>query len=134
MAQASALFPMMQFSWAPWRALSEQAFKIVSEAAQLHVEMADEIIRLVDKTETEGEPILRNLEYNYPGIGYEEITDEFMLGENILVCPVVTKGTFRKKIVLPPGKWQDPEGKIFDGEKSEYFDTPLEKLLWFRKV
>lgn len=55
MAQVSALFPMMQFSWAPWRALSEQAFKIVSEAAQLHVEMADEIIRLVDKTETEGD-------------------------------------------------------------------------------
>jgi len=134
MAQASALFPMMQFSWAPWRALSEEALKHVLGAAQLHKAMGDEIIALVSNAEQTGEPIIRPLEYGYPGCGYETVKDEFLLGEDILVCPVVTKGTFEKNIVLPDGNWQDTDGKVYAGGQTLRMKTPLEQLLWFRKV
>ncbi len=134
MAQTSALFPMMQFSWAPWRALSEKSFKIVLEAAQLHKRMADEIIELVADAERTGEPILRTLEYVDPHKGYESIVDEFCLGNDILVCPIVTKGTFEKDVVFPAGKWKDESGKVYEGNTVVRIPSPLESLLWFRSV
>ncbi len=133
MAQASALCPMMQFSWAPWRVLSKEGLRLVVEAAQLHKRLAPEIMELVRKSETDGEPILRNLEYNYPGQGYEYIKDEFMLGENILVCPVVTKGTFEKDLIFPEGTWIAEDGTEYSGAETHRVETPLSKLVWFRR-
>ncbi len=134
MAQVSALFPMMQFSWAPWRALSEESYKIVAEAAQLHKRMADEIISYVADAEKTGEPVLRSLEYNDPGNGYEEIVDEYMVGKDILVCPIVTKGTFEKDVVFPEGTWKDEDGNIYEGRSVIRVASPLNKILWYRRV
>ncbi len=134
MAQASALFPMMQFSWAPWRALSKESFQTVLEAARLHGRMAEEIISLIDAAMETGEPVLRSLEYADPHQGYATVSDEFLLGEDILVCPVVTKGTFEKEIVFPEGKWQAEDGTVYEGRTAQRLKTPLDRLLWFRRV
>ena len=134
MAWASALFPMMQFSRAPWKCLSKESYDIIVDAYKLHNSMSDEIIALVENAEKTGEPILRSLEYNDPHNGYATITDEFMLGKDILVCPVITKGTTKKKITFPQGKWQDDNGNIYNGRDVVELSTPLNKLLWFRRV
>lgn len=134
MAQASALFPMMQFSWAPWRVLSADELKIVKDAAELHCKMGKEICALVSEAEKTGEPILRSLEYVDPHKGYATINDEFLLGNNILVCPVVTKGTRSKMITFPTGSWQSANGTIYQGNTCQQVDTPLESLLWYRRV
>ena len=134
MAQVSALFPMMQFSMAPWRVLSEKNLEAVKAAAELHYAMSDKIIELVRKSEVSGEPIVRCLEYNYPGEGYKYIKDQFMLGDDILVCPVVTPGTFEKEVVIPAGRWQDCDGKIYEGGVRTVVQTPLEKLVWMKKI
>ena len=134
MAQASALMPMMQFSWAPWRVLSKEALGLVKEAAALHLRMADEILAMVRRTEVEGEPILRCLEYNDPHCGYEHITDEFMLGEDILVVPILKKGEFEKDIVFPKGTWRDEDGNTYEGGMTHRVQTPIERLAWYRRV
>lgn len=134
MAQVSALCPMMQFSWAPWKALDSRRLDIVLAAARLHEKMSGEIIELIEESEVSGEPVLRNLEYNDPHNGYEEIKDEFMLGENILAAPVVTPKTYRRKVVFPQGTWQDEDGNLYEGRTERMLETPEEKLLWFRKV
>lgn len=134
MAQASALFPMMQFSWAPWRVLSEKAFEAVKAAARLHCEMSDKIIACVSDAEKTGEPIVRPLEYNDPGKGFESVTDQFMLGTDILVCPVVTKGTFERDVVFPKGTWKDSDGNVYPGRTVAKLPSPTDKLLWFEKI
>lgn len=134
MAQSSALFPMMQFSRAPWRCLSKEAFDIVLDAYRLHIKMSDEIISLVENAEKTGEPILRSLEYCDPGQGYAPIVDEFMLGWDILVCPVTKKGVFKKEITFPLGKWASEDGTVYEGRSVHLLDTPLSSLLWFRRV
>jgi alpha-glucosidase (family GH31 glycosyl hydrolase) len=135
MAQCSALFPMMQFSWAPWEAVSGKALKIIHEAAELHCKMADEIIAVINDVNYTGEPVLRSLEYYDPHRGYEQIKDEFMIGENILAAPVVVKGMFKKEVVFPKGRWkQDDNDTVYEGNNSYLIDSPLEKLLWFRRV
>ena len=134
MAQASALFPMMQFSLAPWSHLSKESFNSVYDAYKLHRQLSDEIISQVSNAEKTGEPILRSLEYYDPHQGYAEITDEVMLGDSILICPIITKGTYEKEITFPNGKWQDCCGNIYEGRSKQTLKTPIENLLWFRKI
>lgn len=134
MAQVSALCPMMQFSWAPWKALNELHFDMVLQAAKLHEQMADEIITLIEEAERGGEPILRNMEYNYPNRGFETIIDQFMLEENILVAPVVTPRTYAREVTFPQGKWEDEKGNIYEGNQTILLPSPLDTLLWFRKI
>ncbi len=134
MAQCSALFPMMQFSWAPWKALSKENLAICVEAAKLHQRMAGEIMALVKDAEKTGEPIMRTLEYNDPHQGYAPITDEFMLGADILAAPVVTKGTRERTVYFPAGLWEDEEGVRYQGRTAQVLASPIEKLLWFKRV
>ncbi len=133
-SQLSALFPMMQFSWSPWRVLDKKHLELVKKAYNLHTDMADEIYSLVEKSFDNGEPILRCLEYNYPNQGYEKIMDEYMIGEDILVAPVYTPNTYSKDVVIPNGKWKSNFGIIYEGGKTYNIETPLSDLLWFRKI
>jgi alpha-glucosidase (family GH31 glycosyl hydrolase) len=52
-----------------------------------------------------GEPIVRPLDFDYPGQGSGMITDELLLGRSILVAPVLKKGGTKRNIHFPPGAW-----------------------------
>ena len=133
MAQISVFFPMMQFSWAPWRVLSKEAWEIVARFGKLHAQVADEIMAIIEQSAVTGEPVVRNLEYAYPGCGYEKIEDQYLCGDDILVCPVVTKGTYEKDVVIPEGTWQDELGNLYECGVHR-IPTPVERLPYFRKV
>ncbi len=133
MAQASALFPMMQLSSLPWRHLSERAAGAVKKMAELHERMYPEIERALAIAEESGEPIVRSLEYQYPGHGYERIRDQYLLGDRVMAAPVVTKGTVRRTVHIPDGVWEDEHGKQHAGPCVEEADAPLETLLWYRR-
>jgi alpha-glucosidase (family GH31 glycosyl hydrolase) len=132
-AQCSALFPMMQFSAAPWRLLNDEHFHLCKQAAQLHVDTGEKILRLVRESARTGEPILRHLEYEYPGLGYENVTDQFLLGSDILVAPVITKGAVRRSISFPPGTWVGDDQSIVEGPCILEVDAPLSRLPWYRR-
>lgn len=132
--QLSSMFPMMQFSRAPWKWLSKDAFALVKGAYDHHMKFIDEIMELVSNAEMTGEPILRNLEYNDPNQGFAKITDEYMLGTDLLVCPVITKGARERVVHFPSGRWIDEDGAIYEGRSSKTLSAPLDKLLWFRRV
>jgi alpha-glucosidase len=133
-AQVSALMPMMQFSVAPWRILSKENLKICKNMAELHSLMGKEILKMAEGSAVSGEPIVRAMEYVYPGKGYELITDQFMLGDSILVAPVVTKGQRSREVVFPEGKWKAEDGAVLDGGKTQNVEVPVERLPWFRKI
>lgn len=134
MAQCSALFPMMQFSWEPWKAVDGRHAALVKKAHDLHIEFAEKILSLVEAAYNDGEPILRSLEYNYPHCGYEYVTDTFMLGKDILVAPVVIKGQTVRCVCLPDGSWQGFDGKIYEGGKKVNISVTLEDLPYFIKL
>ncbi len=133
MAQLSSLFPMMQFSWAPWRMLDFKHSSLCLSFASLHKDFAPYIIELVKESATSGEPIVRHLEYEYPHCGYEKILDQFLLGSKVLVAPVLEKGQVKRHVVLPKGKWQYVDGIIYEGGKTVEVDAPLEVLPYFIK-
>ena len=133
-AQCSALMPMMQFSVAPWRVLSEENMTICREMALLHERMGHEILNMAKASAKSGEPIVRPMEYMYPHQGYAEIKDQFLLGENILVAPVLEKRARSRSVILPPGKWRGDDGSLAEGPCTQTIDAPLARLPWYRKV
>ena len=134
MAQCSALFPMMQFSWAPWKALRPKGLALCLEAARLHEKMAPRIEALVHKAERDGEPVMRALEYADPHAGFERVADEFLLGDEILVAPVITERTYEREVFFPAGRWKDEDGNVFEGRTQKRLSAPIEKLLWFERA
>ena len=134
MAQCSALFPMMQFSWAPWEAVSPEMLVHVKAAHDLHLSFSEKILSLVKSAEQTGEPIIRALCYNYPDCGYEKIQDEFMLGENILVAPVIRKGEKTRRIVLPKGSWRYCDGTLWEGGAVIELAVDISSIPYFERA
>ena len=132
-AQCHALMPMMQFSVAPWRILSKKNLELCLEMEKLHVAMGEIILDLAYHSAQSGEPIIRSLEYSYPGNGYELVTDQFMLGDEILVAPVMEKGATSRKVIFPQGTWKGDDGTVVEGPASLEVNAPLERLPWYRK-
>ena len=133
-AQVSALMPMMQFSVAPWRVLDEPRAAMCKRMALLHEEVGPEILRLAQASAQSGEPIVRPLAYAYPDAGYEKINDEFLLGPDILVAPVLGKNVRARPIVFPPGTWKGDDGSTVVGPKTVETAVPLDRLPWYRRV
>jgi alpha-glucosidase (family GH31 glycosyl hydrolase) len=132
--QCSALFPMMQFSLSPWRVLSKRGLEICLRMSALHVEMADTIESLARHAAKTGEPILRHLEYVFPHAGYDRVNDQFLLGDDILVAPVLRKDAISREIVFPPGRWIGDDGARVDGPCRREVPAPLERLPWYRRT
>jgi alpha-glucosidase len=133
-AQVHALMPMMQFSVAPWRVLSPENLAICRRMAALHAERGPAILALAREASRTGEPIVRPLEYAWPGRGYAAIVDEFLLGSDVLVAPVVEKGERKRRVVVPPGRWRADDGAVVSGPATVEVDAPLARLPWFRRI
>lgn len=132
-AQASALMPMMQFSLAPWRVLDKKHLDLCRQSADLHVRFGGYIIKLAKHASKTGEPIVRSMEYEFPNQDFAECNDQFMLGDQFLVAPVLDDKDFRY-VKLPKGKWRDELGNIYDGGKTIKVDAPIERLPYFEKI
>jgi alpha-glucosidase len=53
-----------------------------------------------------GIPIMRPIIYNYPNeMKFLKTQDEFLVGDDILVCPVLRAGAIKREISVPPGTW-----------------------------
>lgn len=117
--EASVLCPMMQFSIAPWRVLSEENQKIVRQYAHIREKYSDYIILLAKNAAITGEPIARHMEYEFPGEGYEKTTDMFMLGDKYLVVPMLEKGAAKRTVRLPEGIWEEDGQEYAGGNEIE---------------
>jgi alpha-glucosidase len=133
-AQCHALMPMMQFSVAPWRVLDSEHLGMVKKAVAQRKIFTPLIQRLTEESALTGEPIVRPLEYVFPHRGYAAIKDQFMLGDSILVAPVLQKGVTERKIILPPGKWKDRKGKIYRGNRTIVIPVSLDVLPFFSRL
>jgi len=83
-----------------------------------------------------GLPLMRHMKLefqNEPNV--ETLDDQYMLGSDILVAPIINEGAIDRHIYLPEGKWYEVEmdNKIFEGGRFIKVDAPLEKIpLLFR--
>lgn len=111
-SEIACLMPSMQFSAAPWRILSSERFELIKKSVALRGVYEEEILELVDLAKETGEPIMRYMEYEFPNEEMAQITDQFMLGETLLVAPIHKKGEIKRQVYIPKGTWLYQEEKI----------------------
>ena len=129
-----ALHPMMQFSAAPWRYLKPENVEICKAFANLHVGFGPYILELARHASRTGEPIMRSMEYEFPGQGFARAMTQFMLGTKWLVAPVVNEDD-SLKVELPKGRWRDDLGEVHEGPKVlELKDVPLARLPRYERI
>ena len=131
-AQVHALMPMMQFSVAPWRVLSPSNNNICKDMAILHAQFGEEILSYAKLSSQTGEPIVKPMTWFWPDAGYETIQDQFILGENLLVAPVIQKGARSREVIIPEGTWDGDDGSTVKGPVTIKIDVPLERLPYYR--
>ncbi|MEG8946392.1 glycoside hydrolase family 31 protein [Rosettibacter firmus] len=84
-----------------------------------------------------GLPIMRAMFVNYQydeNSYYHDAQYQFMIGENLLVAPVLNSYDKFKKLYLPAGRWYDwDENKVIDGGKWIIKEVPINKIPIFLK-
>lgn len=131
---ASLLCPMMQFSISPKRILSPVSFKAVKKLTAVRQKYTDLIVALAKNAATNGEPILRYMEYQFPHCGYEKITDQFMLGSDILVAPITDQFAYERQVVIPRGMWKTEKGDMLEGGRTLTIRAEIDELIILTKV
>lgn len=132
-AQVHALMPMMQFSVAPWRILTQEQNAVCLKAAKLHQQFGPKLVALAKQSAQTGEPIVRSMLYNYPKADYGGLTDQFMLGTDVLVAPVVQKGARSRMVTFPIGTWVGDDGSLIVGPSLKTITVPLDRLPYFTR-
>ncbi len=131
--QLQAMMPMMQFSLAPWRVLDERNCAICKDYAHLHCRMGPYIMKWAEHASKTGEPILRAMDYEFPGQGFGDCFTQFMLGPDWLVAPVLSDDD-AVSVKLPAGRWRDDLGELHVGPKTlELKSVPIDRLPRFHR-
>jgi alpha-D-xyloside xylohydrolase len=76
--------------------------------ARLHGDLFPYFRTLVEQAATKGVPIIRALGLMFPDDPVAwTIGDAYMLGDNLLVAPVIEQGAVDREVYLPQGVWAD---------------------------
>lgn len=132
-AQCHALVPMMQFSVAPWRVLDSVHFAAVKNAVAIRKRFVPLIMQLTKASAATGEPVVKYMDYVFPNEGFAAVNDQFMLGDAILVAPMLQQGN-KRTVVFPKGRWKADDGSLITGPVTKEITVPLERLPYFERV
>ena len=133
--QVNALMPCLQFSIVPWQ-YDAEVVEIARRLTALHERHGDRIVELARNCTRTGAPIVRPLWWVAPHDPVALITDsEFLVGDDLLVAPVLEKGATSRDVYLPPGLWWDEvKGHSVEGGKwLKCYDAPLDVLPHFTR-
>ena len=116
----------------PWD-YDAEAEAIWTQMARLHLRAKPLILKLWSDAQVSGLPVTRPLWLMFPQDreGYRQ-DQEFMLGDDVLVAPVVVQGATSRDVYFPQGCWQHGEtGTQFSGPGHQRVDAPLASLPYF---
>lgn len=141
--QAAALTPFLRshsVGWVknkePWE-FGDDFTRINRASIELRYQFLPYLYTLFREHELTGQPVMRPLWYQYPDDKQTYlIDDEYMVGNDILVAPVVKQGMTTRGIYLPVGaEWLDWwTGEKIESGKIHYLQPPLDRIPIFARV
>lgn len=122
----------------PWR-FGERALNIFREFAELRYSLLPYLLRCAGEAQDRGLPVLRPLRLEFPDDpGCRPIDLQYMLGSDLLVCPVFSDSPdpVTMKVYLPAGTdWVDWwTGEELEGGRWLETTVPLERLPLYRRA
>lgn len=135
--QHTALSPVMQIGTADnnvaWEfdagnGFGTEMLDLYREYTRLHLRLWPYLWSYAERLAVDGRPIQRALGLAYPELG-EHPDFTYMLGDWLLVSPVVEQGAVTKDVIFPPGQWYDWwTGEALQGGMTRTVDAPLDTL------
>ncbi len=116
----------------PWR-YDQQTVRIYNRLARLHQAAVPLILRLWRQADHTGMPPTRPLWLAYPRDPVSARQDqEWLLGNNLLVAPVISPGAVARRVYLPMGCWRSAAtGAVVRGPVTRTVSAPLGVLPYF---
>src|SRR2546423_12655106 len=141
--QAAALTPMLR-SHSEWGSNPHEPYSFPKEFTDINRASVELRYRLLpylytlfhEHTET-GAPVMRPLWFEYTDDDRTHlIEDQYLVGRDLLVAPVVTEAATKRKVYFPKGdRWVDWwTGKLYEGGKEVEVDAPLDRLPLFARA
>ncbi|HEV2881530.1 MAG TPA: TIM-barrel domain-containing protein [Pyrinomonadaceae bacterium] len=142
--QAAALTPFYRSHVAadlqerePW-SFGEANERINRASIELRYQLLPYIYTLFREHEQTGMPVMRPLWFNYPADynTYAPALEQFLVGRDLLVAPVLTQGDVKRPVYFPKGDaWVDWwTGARYEGGTSAEIDAPLSRLPLFARA
>ena len=114
--QLAAFLPISVIPTDTTRFADDANRRALQRTLTLRKEMNDYVEGLLRESLTTREPIIRLMEYQYPGQGFADCTDQFMLGPDCLVAPLLD-GEPQRLVRLPRGAWTAADGTKYRGPR-----------------
>jgi alpha-D-xyloside xylohydrolase len=139
-AQAAALSPFFRLhnsanseTRQPWFFDDPAVVRRYADAARLKLAAAPLLKRLWGAAVGTGVPPIRPLWLEFPDDAEAAKQDQqWMLGPDVLVAPVVEEGATSRDVYFPRGEWVHPEtGERFSGPRTVEFAAPIDRLPYF---
>lgn len=118
----------------PWM-FGKKALQIFKHYAKLRYRLIPYLYTASYIASKTGHPVLRPMVFEFPSdVNTHELTEQFMLGGDLLVAPILEKGKTKKKVYFPEGKWIDWHGLLeYEGPGFQEVSAPLERLPLFAR-
>ncbi len=113
----------------PW-AFGEEYEQIIKRYIQLRYQWLPHLYSLFAEANETGVPIMRPLFLEYPDDPHVmNLATQFMVGDNVIVAPIMRPDTYHRVIYLPEGNWVDYwNEEVLEGGKHHLVEAPLDKL------
>lgn len=118
----------------PWN-YGEEAIRIFKFYDEFRYQLIPYLYSTAYQNHNTGKPLMRALVLdNQDDANTYEITDQYLLGESMMVCPVVDKGAKTRIVYLPEGEWTNYWTKeVFQGKQYISVLCPLDQIPIFIK-
>jgi len=123
-----------QYSIAPWQ-FDQETEDIFKELQSLREEWINYLIEKCEQCSDSGEPVIRPMWWTSEAEDALTSSNQFLVGDRLLVAPILEKGAIQRSVFLPSGKWRSGiDGRILNGPMLFNQGVPLNKLAWFELV
>ncbi|SDM39317.1 Alpha-glucosidase, glycosyl hydrolase family GH31 [Catalinimonas alkaloidigena] len=113
----------------PWN-YGEEALRIFKQYDAFRYRLIPYLYSYTYEMHKTGLPLMRALvlDYQYDPNVYE-LTDQYLLGRDMMICPVTEKGAQTRVVYLPEGTWFNYwTGQRYEGKRYLNVVTPLDTL------
>lgn len=118
----------------PWN-YDDETIEIWHQLATLRLKALPYFKHVWAESQVSGLPLARPMWLAFPDdMALKDEDQQWLLGSEILVAPVVTEAATRRSVGFPAGCWQHGEtGLRYIGPSRQDVDAPLASLPWFHR-
>ncbi len=91
----------------------EQTIALLARMSSIHVKLKSYLQHCVEENSLEGTPVIRPIFLHYDEPFSYTCKDQYLLGRDLLVAPILEEGSVRRNVLLPSDDWVH----LFTGEE-----------------